>query len=156
VTDSSWRVTRDGPIRSSDLLNGEEFDARREMPGWDAPGFVDTGWSNADVAAGVSTELMAQPNEPVRVTADITPIAVSEPKPGVYVFDLGQNMVGWTRIAAQGAAGSTITLSHAEMLDDSGMVYTDNLRGAEQTDRFTLRASASSRISPITVFAMCR
>jgi alpha-L-rhamnosidase len=149
VTDSSWRVTRDGPIRSSDLLNGEEFDARREMPGWDAPGFVDTGWSNADVAAGVSTELMAQPNEPVRVTADITPIAVSEPKPGVYVFDLGQNMVGWTRIAVQGAAGSTITLSHAEMLDDSGMVYTDNLRGAEQTDRFTLRGTgARERFEP--------
>ena len=82
VTDSSWRVTRDGPIRSSDLLNGEEFDARREMPGWDAPGFVDSRWSSADLAAGVSTELVAQANEPVRVTADIRPTAVSEPKPG--------------------------------------------------------------------------
>ncbi len=149
VTDSSWRVTRDGPIRSSDLLNGEEYDAQREMAGWDAPGFADAAWNRADVATNVSTALVAQPNEPVRVTKDITPITVTEPKPGVYVFDMGQNMVGWTRIAARGAAGRTITLTHAEMLDDNGTVYTDNLRGAEQTDRFTLRgAGAPERFEP--------
>lgn len=138
VTDASWRVTRDGPIRSSDILNGEVYDARKEMPGWDSAGFDDAVWSPADVASDVTTQLVAQPNEPVRVTRDITPIAIAEPKPGVYVFDLGQNMVGWTRLRVRGAPGTTVTLVHAEMLSDDGTVYTDNLRLAQQTDRYTL------------------
>ena len=143
VTNSSWRATRAGPIRSSDILNGENYDARKEMPGWDKAGFDDSRWSVADVARNVGTQLVAQANEPIRITQDITPISVTEPKPGVYVFDLGQNMVGWARIAVHGTAGTTITLSHAEMLGDSGMVYTDNLRGAQQTDRYTLRGSSA-------------
>jgi alpha-L-rhamnosidase len=142
VTDGSWRTTREGPIRSSDILNGESYDARNEMPGWDQAGFDDSRWTNADVASGIGTQLVAQPNEPIRVTQDVTPISVTEPKPGVYVFDLGQNMVGWARITVRGAAGTTVTLSHAEMLNDDGTVYTDNLRGAQQTDHYTLRGSA--------------
>jgi alpha-L-rhamnosidase len=142
VTDSTWRVTRDGPIRSSDILNGESYDARDEMPGWDKPGFDDSHWSFADVASNIPTHLVAQPNEPIRITQDVRPISITEPTPGVYVFDLGQNMVGWVRISVRGAAGTTITLSHAEMLRDSGTVYTDNLRGAQQTDRYTLRGSS--------------
>ncbi len=143
VTDSTWRVTRDGPIRSSDILNGESYDARNEMPGWDKPGFDDSHWSVADVASNVGTLLVAQPNEPIRITRDVRPISVTEPTPGVYVFDLGQNMVGWVRISVRGATGTTITLSHAEMLRDNGTVYTDNLRGAQQTDRYTLRGSSA-------------
>ena len=143
VTDGSWRSTREGPIRSSDILNGESYDARDELPGWDKAGFDDSRWSAADVASNAGTELVAQPNEPIRVTQDITPISVAEPKPGVYVFDLGQNMVGWARITVRGAAGTTVTISHAEMLSDDGTVYTDNLRGAQQTDRYTLRGSAA-------------
>ena len=145
VTDSTWRTTREGPIRSSDILNGESYDARNEMPGWDKAGFDDSHWSAADVAGNVATQLVAQPNEPIRVTQDVTPISVTEPKPGVYVFDLGQNMVGWARITVRGAAGTTVTLSHAEMLNDDGTVYTDNLRGAQQTDRYTLRGSSAAR-----------
>ncbi len=141
VTDSTWRVTRAGPIRSSDILNGETYDARNEMPRWDTAPFDDSRWSPADVAPNVSTQLVAQPNEPVRITRDIAPVSVAEPRPGVYVFDLGQNMVGWARITVRAAAGTTITLSHAEMLSDSGTVYTDNLRGAQQTARYTLRGS---------------
>jgi alpha-L-rhamnosidase len=148
VTDSTWRVTRDGPIRSSDILNGETYDARREMPRWDNVGFDDAQWSAADVASGVTTQLVAQPNEPIRVTQDVKAISVTEPKAGVYVFDLGQNMVGWSRITVRGAAGSTVALTHAEMLGPEGTVYTDNLRGAQQTDRYTLRGAATETFEP--------
>ena len=143
ATDASWRVTRDGPIRSSDILNGEVYDARKELRGWDAPGFDDRAWSPGDVASDVATQLVAQPNEPVRVTRDIKPVAVTEPTPGVYVFDLGQNMVGWTRLNVRGAAGTTVTLVHAEMLNDDRTVYTDNLRLAQQRDQYTLRGGAT-------------
>jgi alpha-L-rhamnosidase len=148
VTDNAWRTTRGGPIRAADILDGEAYDARREMPGWDRPGFDDHTWQSADVATNVKTQLVAQPNEPIRVTTEITPVAVNEPKPGVYVFDMGQNMVGWCRLKAQGAMGTTVQLRHAEMLNDDGTIYTDNLRAAKQTDSFTLRGGGIETFEP--------
>lgn len=148
ATDDSWRVSREGPILRSDILDGEDYDARREMPGWDSPGFVDKSWREADLTTNVGTTLVAQPNEPIRVTREIKPISVSEPKPGVYVFDLGQNMVGWCRLKAQGSPGSTITLRHAEMLNDDGTIYTDNLRAAKQVDTYTMRGSGMENFEP--------
>ena len=145
VTDDSWRTSREGPIRSSDILDGEAYDARREMPGWDAPAFDDKAWQAADTGANVRTTLVAQPNEPIRVTKEIKPISINEPKPGVYVFDMGQNMVGWCRLKAQGAAGTTVTIRHAEMLNDDGTIYTDNLRAAKQTDTYTMRGRITVR-----------
>lgn len=141
VTDASWRVTREGPIRASDLLDGEIYDARREMPGWDVASFDDKAWTKADALLSVNTKLNAQPNEPIRITRELKPLTVNEPKPGVYVFDLGQNMVGWCRLQAQGAAGTTVKLVHAEMLNEDGTVYTENLRGANQTDQFILKGT---------------
>lgn len=148
VTDASWRTTREGPIRSSDILDGEAYDARREMPGWDAPGFDDKTWQAADVAEQVGTKLVAQPNEPIRVTREIKPISMNEPKPGVYVFDMGQNMVGWCRLKARAAAGTTVTLRHAEMLNPDGTIYTDNLRIAKQTDTYTTRGGVVEIFEP--------
>jgi alpha-L-rhamnosidase len=148
VSDASWRVTREGPIRASDLLDGEIYDARRQLHGWDQPGFDDKGWAAADALFSVNTKLNAQPNEPIRVTRELKPIAVSEPKPGVYVFDLGQNMVGWCRLQVQGAAGTTIKLVHAEMLNEDGTVYTENLRAAQQTDQFILKGSGIETFEP--------
>ncbi|HWP42033.1 MAG TPA: glycoside hydrolase family 78 protein [Blastocatellia bacterium] len=148
VTDASWRTSREGPIRSSDILNGEEYDARREMPGWDRAGFDDKNWQAADVASEVRTRLVAQPNEPIRVTREIEPVAVSEPQPGVYVFDMGQNMVGWCRLRVQGKAGTTVRLRHAEMLNPDGTIYTDNLRIAKQTDTYTLRGGGLETFEP--------
>jgi alpha-L-rhamnosidase len=55
----------------------------------------------------------------------------------MHVFDLGQNMVGWCRVQAMGVAGQTVTVRHAEMLNDDGTLYTANLRGAPQVDRYT-------------------
>ena len=148
ATDGEWRTTREGPIRSSDILNGEDYDGRREMTGWDRPGFDDRTWQGTDVASNVSTKLVAQPNEPIRVMREIKPIAVSEPKPGVYVFDMGQNMVGWCRLEVQGARGTTVKLRHAEMLSPDGTIYTDNLRIAKQTDTYTMRGDRIETFEP--------
>jgi alpha-L-rhamnosidase len=148
VTDASWRTSREGPITSSDILDGESYDARREMPGWDSPGFDGKAWSAPDVAAEVHTVLTAQPNEPILITRDIKPISLTEPKPNVYVYDLGQNMVGWCRLKAQNVAGKTVTLRHAEMLSDDGTIYTDNLRTARQTDSYTFRGIGIETFEP--------
>lgn len=148
VSDGTWRTSREGPITRSDILDGESYDARREMPGWDSSGFGDKTWTIADVAPEVRTILTAQPNEPIRITREIKPISLTEPKPNVFVFDMGQNMVGWCRLKAQSQTGTIVTIRHAEMLSDDGTIYTDNLRTARQTDTYTFHGRGIETFEP--------
>jgi alpha-L-rhamnosidase len=137
VSDGTWSTTTDGPIRSSGIYDGESYDARKEMPGWDAPGFQTSTWRPAVSYPLDSRQLVWQPNEPIRVVKELKPVRIIGPKPGVFVFDLGQNMVGWCRIRAVGAAGQMVTIRHAEMLNEDRTLYTANLRGAPQIDHYT-------------------
>jgi len=137
VTDGTWRATLEGPIRVNDILDGESVDARRRMPGWDAPDFDESDWLPVRLARGVSGRLVSQPNEPIRLTEELKPVSRNEPKPRVFVYDFGQNMVGWVRIEAKGEPGATMTLRHGEAVREDGSLYTANLRGAAQTDRYT-------------------
>ena len=143
VTDPSWQATTDGPIRRAGIYFGETYDAMREMPGWDQPGFDAKNWQPVQVLPHPNNceqaILVAQPNEPIHVVEELRPVAVTEPKPGVYVFDMGQNMVGWCRLKADASTGTKITLRHAELLNNDGTLYTANLRGAAQTDEYTWR-----------------
>lgn len=139
ATDGTWRATEEGPIRYSDILDGEAYDATREMPGWDQPGFADAGWNAARVSPRDERQLVWQPNEPIRVVQELAPLKLTEPKPGVHVFDLGQNMVGWVRAKLRGPAGTEVTLQYAEQLNPDGTVYTANLRGAPQRDTVILK-----------------
>ncbi len=148
VSDGSWRATSDGPIRSAGIYDGEVYDARKELAGWDAPGFDDTAWAPARTFDLDSRRLVWLRNEPIRLVRELTPRTLTEPRPGVYVFDFGQNMVGWCRINATGVAGQTVTLRHAEMLNEDGTLYTANLRGAAQIDRYTPRADGGFVFAP--------
>lgn len=148
VTDDSWRGTSDGPIRSSGIYDGEVYDARKEQAGWDAPGFNDSQWSPVKAFDLGPARLVWQRNEPILVVRELKPVALTEPKPGVYVFDLGQNMVGWCRIQARGLAGQAITIRHAEMVNDDGTLYTANLRGAPQVDRYLPRTDGEVTFEP--------
>lgn len=136
VTDDSWRSTTDGPIRSAGIYDGEVYDARKEAKGWDASGFNASSWQTVQAADINSPKLVWQHNEPIKVEKELAPIKMTEPKPGVFVFDLGQNMVGWCRVKAVGTAGKNVTIRHAEMLNDDGTIYTANLRGASQIDQY--------------------
>ncbi|MCG3123548.1 MAG: hypothetical protein GIKADHBN_01968 [Phycisphaerales bacterium] len=140
-TDQTWRASN-GPLLQSDMLMGETYDARREMPGWNQPGFSDASWKPAQLFAGPFPAMTAAVDEPVRVMAELESRTVAEPKPGVFVFDLGQNMVGWARLKVKGKAGDTVTLRFAEMLNPDGTIYTTNLRGAKCTDVYTLAGRA--------------
>ncbi|MGE3109169.1 MAG: family 78 glycoside hydrolase catalytic domain [Phycisphaerales bacterium] len=142
VTDSTWLSTIQGPVVASDLLDGESFDARRQIPGWDQPNFsgdAASGWNPVVPDSTVKTALVAQINEPIRARETIKPRSIAVPASGVFVFDLGQNMPGWCRITVKGDPGSVVTLRHVEAVSDNGMIYTANLRGAPQVDHYTLR-----------------
>ena len=148
VSDGTWRLTCDGPIRANNEYDGETYDARRELPGWAAPGFDDGAWRPADLVAPPGGALSAQMAEPIRVTATRAPVALSEPKPGVFIYDLGQNMVGWCRLRVKGPAGTTVKLRHAETLLPDGTLYLDNIRGAKVTNLYTLKGKGRETYEP--------
>jgi len=149
---ADWRATS-GPVVAADLLNGETYDARKETPGWASPGFDDTGWLGVRGADDVGPGLIvAQVDGPVRVERELTPKNVTQPKPGVFVFDLGQNMVGSVRLRVSGDAGETVRLRHAEVLNPDGTVYTANLRSAAATDTYTLKGQGEETYEPRFTF----
>ena len=151
VTDASWKGS-EGPIRQSSMLMGEDYDARREMPGWNEPGFDDSGWSPVITEDYPEAMLVAQMSQPVHLTGTITPVAVNQPQPGVYVFDLGQNMVGWAKLRVQGEAGTKVQLRFAEMLNPDGTIYTENLRSARATDTYVCKGSGLEEYEPSFTF----
>jgi alpha-L-rhamnosidase len=150
-SDGTWKATT-GPILQNDLLMGCIYDARREMPGWDAPGYSDAQWRWATVDESVQANLQPHPGTPIRPMEEVTARKLSEPKPGVYVFDLGQNIVGWVRLKAKGDPGQEVVVRHAEMLNPDGTLYTVNLRAAKATDTFYLAGAEKRAYEPAFTF----
>jgi alpha-L-rhamnosidase len=148
LSDETWKATDGGPIVSNSEYDGETYDARLEMPGWDEPGFDDSKWTQVGTEHGPGVQMSAQMVEPIRVTETIKPKALTQPRPGVFVFDLGQNMVGWCRLRVQGPAGAIVRLHHAETLKPDGMIYVANLRTAKATDEYILKGGSLEIYEP--------
>ena len=146
VTDGSWKSTLEGPLRMADLYDGVMYDARREMPGWDRPGFYESRWQPVEIDADVKAKLVAQRNEPVRVLHELKPKSVRRLENGAWLFDLGQNMVGRVRLRVRGKEGAVIRVRHAEMLAPDGGLYVANLRGAFPIDHYTLNGDPDGEV----------
>lgn len=151
ATDQQWKATT-GPLLMSEIYNGETYDARLEKPGWSMPGFDDAGWSRVRVANHRKDNLVAPAGPPVRKTQELRPVKFFKTPAGDTVVDVGQNMVGWVRLKVQGPTGAVVTLRHAEVLDKDGNFYTRNLRGAEQTVRYTLKGGGLEIFEPYFTF----
>jgi alpha-L-rhamnosidase len=91
-------------------------------------------------------------NEPVKVMEKIKPVSIHAVSPGVYIMDMGQNMVGWLRMKVKGQRGQQVTLRFAETLKPNGSLYTDNLRDAKVTDRYTLKGGGKEIWAPSFVY----
>lgn len=152
VSDESWMSSL-GPIEFSDLLMGESYDARKEQEGWAQPGFDGSWWwpvhSEEDLG---DARLVAEPDEGIRVMQNVEAKRVTHPKSGVYIFDLGQNMVGWVRLKVRGEAGTRVTLRHGEVLNPDGTLYITNLRTARQTDSYVLKGGGEETFEPRFTF----
>jgi alpha-L-rhamnosidase len=127
ASDQHWESAT-GPLVYSDLLMGERYDARREL------GL----WHPVSVRLLDDVRLVPERGQPLRVTEDLHPIAVTERAPGVHIVDLGQNMVGWVRLRVEGERGTRVQLRFAEMLEPDGSLHLANLRGARQLDTYVL------------------
>ncbi len=146
-TDGSWKSSS-GPLLSSTIYNGEVYDARQEMPGWDMDGFDESEWQQVEVIDHPRDVLVSTYGEPVVEHEELTPIKVFKTPKGEIVADMGQNMVGWIRFSIQGERGDTITLKHAEVLDQDGNFYTDNLRAARQEMQYVLKGGGVETFEP--------
>jgi len=151
ATGTTWKAAA-SPIIESQLYAGEIYDARLEKTGWDKPGFTDNKWKPAVIAEAPSTALTAQIDPAVREVTQIHPKTVMLSKNGAYVFDIGQNMVGWATLKVKGAPGSKITLRFAEILNPDGTIYTQNLRNADATDTYILRGGDTETYTPLFTF----
>lgn len=150
-TDTDWKVAN-GPIRASDIYNGETYDARLEMPGWNKVGFNDSKWEAASVLDHTKSTLIAPQGDAVKITEEIKPVKTLTTPKGEVVFDMGQNMVGWVKLNVSGNKGDTITLKFAEVLDKEGNFYTANLRAAKATDHFVLNGIGEETFEPHFTF----
>ncbi|MFE6281068.1 family 78 glycoside hydrolase catalytic domain [Streptomyces sp. NPDC057877] len=138
VSDGDWRLT-EGPTRSNSLYAGETYDARLAPAGWTRPGFDDSGWRAAGVQRAPAGTLRAQPHDPIEIIETVRPAGISEPRPGVYVVDMGRTMAGWTRLTVRGAAeGTVVRLVHGEKLTADGSVHaeTGHVPGRFQADEY--------------------
>jgi alpha-L-rhamnosidase len=138
VSNETWKV-QNGPVTFDDVYIGENYDARLATLGWDKPDYNDSAWQAAGPTKPTPPgELQAHLLYPQKIVQTYSPLRYWEPTPGVFVFDFGQNMAGWTQIRAIGPSGTTITLQHSEMVDvDTGelmFLY----QHAPMVDTFTL------------------
>jgi alpha-L-rhamnosidase len=140
ATDQTWTAS-EGPILRADLLDGEDYDARAD---WN---------ESAPVSLRPESPLLqASIAPPVRQLRKLAAKKITEPAPGRFTFDLGQNMVGVARLKVTGPAGTKITLRFAEMLNPDGTIYTDNLRNARVTDSYILRGGGEEIWQPQFTF----
>jgi len=152
ISDGSWKTSDGGPVRFSEIYNGETYDARLEKPGWDSPGFDDKTWQNVVEKDYPKNNLIATYNEPVRKHETFNAVRIFKTPKGEQIIDFGQNLVGWETILVKGKSGDTITVDHAEVLDKEGNFYTDNLRAAKSQNIYVLKGGEEEILNPHFTF----
>ena len=173
VSDGSWKAFNGGPITSDSFQNGEDYDARRAVPGWSTARFDDAAWQPATVETALADSVAIQYyiGSPVQNHIVLKAVSVTEPRPGVFVYDMGQNMVGVPRIRLQGAEGQEITFHYGEMIypekvpedplppltaevyeASKGLVYNENYRGALATDHYICQGGRTETFQPHFTF----
>jgi alpha-L-rhamnosidase len=179
LSDASWKVTADGPIRANNEYDGEEYDATKAFPGWNKAGFNDSSWFPVDLTTDPNenrryfAEDKPQKNEPKTPHGDLTlkkarrtaqvndnmkvmkiikPISIREASPDTFILDMGQNMSGWLQIKVRGQKGDRVKLHFAESLKPDGSLYVENLRNASTTDIYTLRGEGVETWEPSFVY----
>jgi len=148
VSDLDWKVTTEGPIRFNNEFDGEEYDGRMEMAGWDRAGFDDSKWKKVEPVDPPGGVLQSQMIQPMRITEVIKPVKITNPKPGMYLVDMGQAFYGNVRVKVSGPAGTRIQLRSAYNVNPDGTLRSRDNRSALSTDVFILRGKGKETWNP--------
>lgn len=135
ATDTSWKITADGPVRYANLYDGECYDARKELKGWTSPGYDDSSWMNANKMNTPSGEMKGNMLPAIQIYKSESPVSLRRIG-NRFIADFGTNNSGWIQIHVKAADGDTIRIRHAELLIGDTTLYIDNLRSAEATDYY--------------------
>jgi alpha-L-rhamnosidase len=145
VSDSSWR-TAAGPVTFSSIYGGEDYDGRLEQPGWDRPSFDDKAWKRVLLVDG-PPELDAQMADPLKIFERFSPKVIMQPKPGIWIYDLGQNASGIPYLEVEGRRGSVIKITPAELTGDDGLAMQKYI-GEPVNFNYTLKGSGKEIWQP--------
>ena len=151
-TDNSWKGTAEGPILANNEYDGEEYDARKEMTGWNQPGFDEQKWLTSEYVQEPGGAYEAQMNQFMKVMQDIKPVSITKRSNGNYIIDFGQNMSGWVKFRVKGEKGRKLTLKFAESLQGNGDLFIANLRDAKTTDTYILKGDGIEEWEPRFVY----
>ncbi len=159
VSNVSWKLNADGPVRSNNEYDGEIYDARKELGNWTRAGYDDNGWMSAQRVAIPVGKMKAQKMPGMKITQKIHPLTVNHSPltvnrlPLTTIFDFGQNLTGWVRIQVRGQEGDTVRLRFSEILQEDGSLYTRNLRDAQVTDYYILKGDPNGESwAPVFVY----
>ncbi len=150
-TDGTWK-TKPGPILSACVYDGEEYDATQESPGWDKRGHSERDWRTATVVEAPGGALVSHLMPAIRVTQHLRPVGIRTPRPGVHVFDLGQNFAGWVRLRVSGPRGTRVTMRYAEDVHPDGTLDTGSNERALATDVYVLKGEGRETYEPRFTF----
>ena len=139
VSNQDWK-TFTGPLRTNNIYTGEQYDFRLEQPGWNKPGFDDSNWQNVSYRSAPASTIASQQVEPIRLVKEFKAEKVNKLNSNTYLFDMGQNMAGVTKIKARGEEGTVLKIAHGERLDKKGRLDLSNIdvyyRGDKEEDPF--------------------
>jgi alpha-L-rhamnosidase len=150
ITDESWKAG-DGPVLKNSVYLGELYDARLEQKGWHEPGFIDSQWKSARLTEGPGGKLIARYIPPVRVTKILKPVKMTEPSPGVYLFDFGQNFAGVPRMKVHGPAGTRVVLRGGEDIHPDGTLNYLTVITAQLKSMWNLKGGPGCPDDPMMV-----
>lgn len=146
TTDGGWKSAT-APIRSSELYDGEVFDAAFDHSGWAQPGFDDTDWDGTWTAPTPAGRPVSRLGQPIRQTRTLSPRAIKPLGQNRFLIDFGQNFAGRVRLRLDGTTGQEIVVTHAELLGEDGLPDRRNLRAAQARAVYRLGGGAA-RLEP--------
>jgi alpha-L-rhamnosidase len=151
AADPSWQANT-SYIQHAEIYDGEDQDARLNQPGWDTAAFQAKSWKSAQAIEPKPVSIEAQDYPSILAERTVEAKSVAEPRPGVWVYDFGQNLAGVERLRVAGPAGTDVRLRFAEIVNDDGTVYIENLRTAKATDHFILDGKGVEEFTPQFTF----
>ena len=154
ITDDSWKSST-GAILTNCIFDGEVYDARLEMPGWDVVGYDDSDWDGVNLVETPAPKIVPATLPPALAHETIRPVSIAEPQPGMYVFDMGENFTGWVRLRVEGPAGTEVVMKFAEKifppdsgLSTDGMIDQWSMRNNRPEDRYILKGGGPETYEP--------
>ena len=145
-TDTSWTASP-GPITRNGIQGGESYDARLEKSGWTSADYDDSAWEDSITTDAPGGSMVSQLMPPIRVNQTLDPVKLTNPKPGIHVYDVGQVLTGWARLRVKGPRGTKVTIKYSERIQpDSGLLDKRGHPSPKETDYYILKGNPEGEV----------